>query len=179
MSKNGPYNGSFVVVDFEFAHFNGKQKIIEIGAVRYYNFKKKKEFHCFINHGLGCKISGKEKKITHITDKELQSGISFPEAMKLFKKFIGDNKVYSWGNSDNSVLHKNLKEYKLRYKIDLIDGRESIFNKTTGIKRQFSVSDAVTYVGEVFQGIKHNALCDALNTAIVLLKCINYKNGLN
>ena len=160
-------NTSFCVADFEFS--SNDNQILEIGAVKVFNNEIKSEFHCFIKQN-GNKLTNLDKKITKLTNSQLENGISLEKALTEFYKFCDDNIIYTWSNSDKKILDINLNRINSKLSFDFHDGREEIFNKYTGFKRNLSVTDAINWVGEYFEGEKHNALNDAKNTATIFIK---------
>lgn len=162
-------NGDFCVIDLEFS--SNSQTIIEIAVVKYKNYKEIDSFQTYINHGKGYKLSASDKRITHISEESLEGGIPLKEGLCKTIEFIGNNTVYAWGGSDNSVFNKNIQNINYNHKIDISDAR-ILFNNVSGLKHNLSVEDAVMYIGDLFTGTKHNPLDDARNTAKIIIACL-------
>ena len=108
----------YVILDLEWnGTFHKKWKtffneIIEFGAV-----KADDEMHlldtfsCVVQPQVGKKLSGKVKKLTNITEEELEQGIPFPLALKRFKEFLQDAVLMTWGTSDILTLMENCRCY--------------------------------------------------------------------
>lgn len=110
----------YVIIDLEWNNvYSRKHKgffneIIEIGAVMAdENFRTLDTFSILIKSQLGKKLSSRVKKLTQISNEELKQGVTFPRAIKEFKKWIGDKDCVfmSWGNADVRTLVENYKYF--------------------------------------------------------------------
>ena len=106
----------YVIMDLEWNNSYNKvhkcfvNEILEIGAVMVNeDLEVIDTFSVIIRSQLIKKLSGRVKNLTHITNEDMSSGISFQRAVADFSAWIGDrNCVFlSWGNSDIRVLYDN------------------------------------------------------------------------
>ena len=106
--------------------------------------------------------------LTGISDTDLKNGEPFEEVIEKFKQWCGtDHLMLTWGPGDIPVLENNLAFHELDSSwigewMDL----QPVFNdQITGDKRQYSVTNSLTLVGEEMGELRaHDALNDALNT---------------
>lgn len=184
----------YVIMDLEWNNSYNKYRksfvneILEIGAVMVNDeLEVIDTFSVIIRSQLIKKLSGRVKNLTHITNEDMTSGVSFQRAVSDFSKWIGSrNCVFmSWGNSDIRVLYDNY----------------SMFCKTTGIpfltqyldlqkycqafivsasNQQISLVNAAIEMGIDLSDCKfHRALEDSLLGLRCLKKCFNKEHVLN
>ena len=112
-------------------------------------------------------------KLTGITDDMVEDAPSYAFAMGSFIEWCADaDVIYAWSENDLRQLRKEarLKEYThpgLESIISRWKDFQKEYAKLIGTSRRISLSDAVFYLGENFQGAEHDALWDARNTAEV------------
>lgn len=108
----------YIILDLEWNNTYARRikgflnEIIEIGAVMLDdNLKEIDEFSCFVNAQVGKKLRSNIKRLTHITNDDIKSGIVFTKAMSKFRDWIGseDNVILTWGDSDIRTLIENFK----------------------------------------------------------------------
>ena len=184
----------YVIMDLEWNNSYNKYRksfvneILEIGAVMVNDeLEVIDTFSVIIRSQLIKKLSGRVKNLTHITNEDMTSGVSFQRAVSDFSKWIGSrNCIFmSWGNSDIRVLYDNY----------------SMFCKTTGIpfltqyldlqkycqsfivsasNQQISLVNAAIEMGIDISDCKfHRALEDSLLGLRCLKKCFNRDHVLN
>lgn len=141
-------------------------EIIQIGAVKVGengeyidNFKigVKPQYYTLMNN--------KVKKLTGITNEDLEYGFDFPVAYHHFRTWCGEDVIFfSWGNDDKGILNQNMKLHELGDFHDKVYNLQKIFDMQIGHQnRQMSLEDAVAMIG----GNKrrtHDANSDALST---------------
>lgn len=121
---------NFIIFDLEFnsTKIPNKDKnineIIEIGAIKLN--EKLKEVDCFsmtVRPKYTKKLNPYTKKLTHITEEELNKSKDFSSVIELFKVWCGnkENIVFlSWSDTDLHVIAENYFEYLKMSKVDLI-----------------------------------------------------------
>lgn len=106
----------FVVMDLEWNNAYSKRlggyinEIIEIGAVKLdENMETVGSFSRVVRSQISKKLRGSVKRLTHLTDDDINSGAPFTKVFSEFKKWIGDEEtvVATWGDGDARVLLDN------------------------------------------------------------------------
>ena len=106
----------FVIMDLEWNNSYNKMRkcfvneVLEIGAVMVNEeLEVIDTFSLIIRSQLIKKLSGRVKNLTHISNEDMSSGVSFQRAVSDFSKWIGSRPCVflSWGNSDIRVLYDN------------------------------------------------------------------------
>ncbi len=106
----------FVIMDLEWNNTYAKKKkmffneIIEIGAVKLNSSLETVDtFSCLIRSQVGKKLRGSVKRLTHISNADLNTGTLFTKAVSDFRRWIGDEEtvVFTWGDTDIRVLIEN------------------------------------------------------------------------
>lgn len=148
-------------------------EIIEIGAVRVLPSGERKDcFKSLVKPKYFKKMNEKVAQITGITTSVLEDAPFFSEAFARFLAFCGEGKrlaLLTWGPDDIPMLRANMKlngieEGLLPPSYDL----QKIFNRQiTGEKRQWALGDAVDLLELPKEWTAHDALHDALYTALV------------
>ena len=175
----------FVVMDLEWNNTYAKKangyinEIIEIGAVKLdEDLETVDTFSCIIRSQIGKKLRGTVKRLTHLTNDDINGGMPFTKAFSLFRKWIGneDTVIVTWGDSDIRVLLDNFKYLNgikvvpfLKTYCDL----QRFFHKFTKNSRghQTGLLTAAEMIGidpEMY--IHHRALGDSMLTADILKK---------
>ena len=108
--------------------------------------------------------------LTSISDKDLEDGLPFSEAIKQFREFCGEDSILiTWGQSDIKILEENLIMHEMDYGWipEDFDAQIMFDLQETMEDRKFSLDYAVYYFG--IKGIKaHDALNDARDTSEVI-----------
>lgn len=149
-------------------------EIIEIGAVKMNGRKEViDEYHQYIKPSVYDKLHFHTREILGISMNQLQSGISFEQAVKEFLEWCGDRPIFcTWGTLDLNELQKNMNYYQI---MDLLPGPIYYYD----IQKLFSIAYenqedrkslgyAVDYLEIPEEGAFHEALEDARYTAKVL-----------
>lgn len=172
----------YVFVDFEMnmidpEHWQEmkvcKNEIIEIGAVKLdAGYNETASFKRYVKPAYGS-MDSRIIKLTGITDEMLAEAPAFDEAIGDFIDWCADaDVVYAWSENDLRQFNREsrLKGYAHPGKDRLTSiwkDFQKEYAKLIGTSRRISLSDAVFYLGENFQGAEHDALWDARNTAEV------------
>ena len=163
-------------------------EILEIGAVMVTEeLEVIDTFSVIIRSQLIKKLSGRVKNLTHITNEDMMSGVSFQRAVSDFTKWIGSkNCIFmSWGNSDIRVLYDNYSMFCkikgipfLTEYLDLQKYCQQFIVSATN--QQISLVNAAIEMGIDISGCKfHCALEDSLLGLRCLKKCYNKDHLMN
>ena len=150
-------------------HLRGE--IIEIGAVKLNpDLTLGEEFTMDVRPVYFRRMHYKVKKITGFDKDRLSHGVSFPEAMELFRAWCGDDVTFlTWGWDDQGIFEQNIIIHDLDW--DWIAGwvnLQMIYNlQTGGDKNQKSLAAAMEHFEIEQTRVAHDALGDAYNTALV------------
>lgn len=109
----------YIILDLEFNGTYSKNRhcfvneIIEFGAVKCdEQLNIIDTFSELIMPQISKKLNTHVSKLTHLTMEELrQSHRNFPQVLSLFRKFLGDGVLMSWGTSDILVLMENYRYF--------------------------------------------------------------------
>lgn len=184
----------YVIMDLEWNNSYNKFKkcfvneILEIGAVMVDDeLEVIDTFSVIIKSQLIKKLSGRVKNLTHITNEDMSSGVSFQKAVSDFSKWIGKrNCIFmSWGNSDIRVLVDNFSMFckmpNVPFLTQYIDLQKYCqkFIVNAGNQQIGLVNAAVEMGIDVSQCQFHRALEDSLLGLRCLKKCFNRDNILD
>ncbi|MEE1010578.1 MAG: 3'-5' exonuclease [Acutalibacteraceae bacterium] len=180
----------FIVMDLEWNNTYAKKangyinEIIEIGAVKLdKDLETVDTFSCIIRSQIGKKLRGTVKRLTHLTNADINAGMPFTKAFSVFRKWIGNEEtvILTWGDGDIRVLLDNFKYLNgikvipfLSTYCDLQKSFQKINNSSKG--QQTGLLTAAEMVGidpEMY--IHHRALGDSMLTAEIFRK-IYYGN---
>ena len=148
-------------------------EIIQIGAVML-NEKLEEigSFEAKVYPEFYKRVNRKIEELTGITDKELEKGLPFTEAINNFRNWCGDDSILlTWGPCDVQMLEDNLIIHDMDYSWipEDFDAQLMFDFQETMEDRNYSLDYAVYYFG--IRGIKaHDALNDARDTAAVIRK---------
>lgn len=175
----------FIVMDLEWNNTYAKKangyinEIIEIGAVKLdEDLETVDTFSCIIRSQIGKKLRGTVKRLTHLTNADINAGMPFTKAFSVFRKWIGNEEtvILTWGDGDIRVLLDNFKYLNgikvipfLNKYCDLQKSFQKINNSSKG--QQTGLLTAAEMVGidpEMF--IHHRALGDSMLTAEIFKK---------
>lgn len=173
----------FVVLDLEWNNTYAKKakgyinEIIEIGAVKLdAELENVDTFSCIIRSQIGKKLRGSVKRLTHLTNDDINSGMPFTKAFSMFRKWIGTEEtvIFTWGDGDVRVLLENFKYLNgikvipfLNKYCDLQRVFQRIMGSTKG--QQTGLLNAAQMLDidpEMY--IHHRALGDSMLTADIL-----------
>lgn len=175
----------FIITDLEWngsytrkthGYFN---EIIEIGAVKVDETLGSAEtFHTVIRPVISRKLSNIVTDLTNITPEELEEGLPFQEAVKLFTEWIGEEEAVlaTWSNTDLLVMMENFRYYNRNetipfatHYVDLQRFCQHQLEVDSG--HQLGLSHAAERLGISEEGMAlHRALDDSILTARVLKK---------
>lgn len=177
-----------IVVDLEMNRLDFKyenerkistNEVIEIGAIAMNEkFEEIGVFKMYVKPQFNDKVVKKVEKLTGITMDMLQDSPVFADAFDAFIKWcisFGEEVVmYGWSDSDELQLRREMKLKSIQWNEDVDKvfrqwhDFQKEFSDLVGIGRIITLSQAVDYAGIDFAGQKHDACCDARNTAYLL-----------
>ncbi|MDR7074136.1 3'-5' exonuclease [Fictibacillus barbaricus] len=166
----------YIVYDLEMT--NRLSEIIEIGAVRMRVINGElvqiDTFQSFVQPKMD-KLNSRITNLTGITKRDLISAPSYTEAIQSFRSWIGPDEYYlcSWGPEDkwalitDSTFHQSDIEWIVNHN-DLQFHFSMLHDSEKGFR--FGLSRALQTIQLTYEGSKHRALDDAINTALILKK---------
>lgn len=178
----------FIVMDLEWNNTYAKKangyinEIIEIGAVKLdSDIETVDTFSCIIRSQIGKKLRGSVKKLTHLTNDDISSGMPFTKAFSMFRKWIGNEEtvILTWGDGDIRVLLDNFKYLNGIKVIPFLDrycDLQKCFQKysKSGKGQQTGLLTAAEILGiDPDMYIHHRALGDSMMTAEILKRIFN------
>ncbi len=184
----------YVIMDLEWNNSYNKIKkcfvneVLEIGAVMVdEELEVIDTFSVIIRSQLIKKLSGRVKNLTHISNEDMSSGVSFQRAIADFSKWIGGrNCIFmSWGNSDIRVLVDNFSMFcgmnTIPFLTQYVDLQKYCQEFIVGVaNQQIGLLNAAVHMGiDVSQCSFHRALEDSLLGLRCLKKCFNREHILN
>ena len=146
-------------------------EIIQIGAVMLNEeLDEIGSFEVKVRPKFYTRMNRKVEELTGISDKDLEDGLPFPEAVNKFKDWCGkDSILLTWGPCDVEMLEDNLIVHKMDYSWipEEFDAQLMFDFQETMEDRNYSLDYAMYYFN--LRGIKaHDALNDARDTASVI-----------
>ncbi len=177
----------FIVLDLEWNNTYAKKakgyinEIIEIGAVKLDNeLENVDTFSCIIRSQIGKKLRGSVKRLTHLTNDDINSGMPFTKAFSMFRKWIGNEEtvIFTWGDGDVRVLLENFKYLNGIKVIPFLEkycDLQRVFQRIHGSAKgqQTGLLNAAQMLEidpEMY--IHHRALGDSMLTADILKKLL-------
>ncbi len=175
----------YIVLDLEWNNTYAKKangfinEIIEIGAVKLDSeLDTVDTFSCIIRSQIGKKLRGSVKRLTHLTNDDINSGMPFTKAFSMFRKWIGSEEtvIFTWGDGDVRVLLENfqyLNGIKVIPFLDKYCDLQRVFQRLyscpkgqqTGL---LTAAQMLDIDPEMY--IHHRALGDSMLTADILKK---------
>jgi inhibitor of KinA sporulation pathway (predicted exonuclease) len=169
----------YIVYDLEMT--NRLSEIIEIGAIRMKLVDGElvllDTFQSFVQPKMD-KLNTRITNLTGITNKDLISAPTYTEAIESFRTWIGFEDYYlcSWGPEDkwalitDSTFHQTDIEWIINHN-DLQFHFSILHDSEKGFR--YGLSRALQTLELSYEGSKHRALDDAINTARILNKIFN------
>ena len=175
---------NYIVVDFEMNPVAGeyraerqicRSEIIEIGAVIMdESFMVLGEFKTLVKPQYNDSIYKKYETLTGISSQMVYGAPTFATAYEMFvnwcESYEDEYEVYAWSENDYNqiVAEMTLKNYTNEEKKKSLErwfDFQKEYTEKLGLERALSLEKALDYAGIAFEGKRHDALCDAKNTA--------------
>lgn len=176
---------NYIIIDLEWngaplyrtgGYFN---EIIEIGAVRLDDdLNRVDTFQALVKPRIHKRLTGRVKKLTHISNDEVRAARNFNETYRAFRSWLGDgeNCVLTWGTGDILVLLENFEQFDIKRGMDAIHNycdAQAICQRALGIDpaKQPGLSAVAEMLGlECGDMDMHRALDDSIVSADCLVK---------
>ena len=181
---------NYIILDLEWdsvyvKHIGGfMNQILQIGAVKLNeNFDIIDVFDVVIKSSVSKRLTRRFVELTGITKEEMLAGIEFPQAVKMYNEWCGDDTVtMTWSNSDLYTIDENEQhllsnavKFRIEKYLDLqkyIEGEMRFLGFE--LKNQISLFDAAEKLGVSTSDMHlHNAKDDSLICAALLKKYYN------
>ncbi len=165
-----PLNGSYVVFDIETTGlYAGKDKIIEIGAVKLMGGKICETFSTFVNPQIP--IPEFITKLTGINNAMVAGAPGIEEALDTFLKFVGDLPIVAHNASfDTGFIKYNAKAFGRRFDNTIVDTLQLTKNLLPKLGK-YRLNTVAKHLGVELKN-HHRALDDAIATANIFQKCV-------
>lgn len=174
----------YIIYDLEATCWMGRppggiNEVIEIGALMLNDFGEDiGSFNKFIKPTVNPELSSFCKKLTSITQEQIDRSKTFPIVIEEFKDWIGvDSEDYilgSWGKFDREILKVNCALHRLE---------DDWLTNYINVKKQYrllknnpkytGLKNSVEREGFEFTGVHHRAISDAENLAKIFRKYID------
>ncbi len=189
----------YVIIDLEFNNLNNitkhypefyekypdlkslsiQNEIIEIGAIKVDKYMKVQgKLKEYVKPSIIPVLNPEITEITNITEKELNSGISFDEGIKKLKNFIGEDVFCSWAKDDVAQIIINAHHHgfkNLKWIERYLDVQEYT-SKILGVKKSLSLKNALKRLNiRIDNRLLHDALNDAEFTVLVFKQLYNHR----
>lgn len=176
---------NYIVLDLEWNQSNtGKEpevklmpfEIIDFGAIKCNeHMEMVDEFNHLIKPSVYQNMHHITSKIIHLHMKDLQKGMSFPEVIKEFRSWCGDDYVFcTWGPLDLYELQRNIRFYHLEplsnVSLRFLDVQKLFSIAFEDRKLRRNLEYAIDFLGIEKDIPFHRAFSDAYYTAKVLNK---------
>lgn len=168
--------------DGDFQRDNGE--IIEIGAIKYRGKTKIDEFSQFIRPVKHPKLSDFCKKLTTITQDDVDNASLFNDVMRNFEQWIKEGneelKIYFWscGDYDPRQITKecimNSYQGQMVQLLTNAKNMKHVFGDLTGIRGRRSMSRMLEYFQIPLEGTHHRGIDDARNLGKIFEKMYDY-----
>lgn len=174
----------FIVYDLEATCWMGRpphghNEVIEIGAVSINRYGEVLgRFEKFIQPTVNPKLSSFCKRLTSISQENVDRADKYPKVIDQFKNWIDiyerDYTLCSWGKFDKNLLQNDCDLHKLEkeWLEEHINVKKQYFDNR-GIEVHSGLKATVEKEGFEFTGIQHRAISDAENLAKIFLKYID------
>jgi sporulation inhibitor KapD len=165
----------YLFIDFEFTMAEKKQRmkafypeIIEAGMVMVVDDQIIDQFSSFVAPLKFPILSDRCKSFLHISQKQVDKGISFFELIRKFEECNKqyENVVVTWGNMDMKVLRHNCLQAGVPFPLNMAKEIDLSmeYKRFFGDQNQTGLWKAVQQYGKEGTGKHHRALDDALTT---------------
>ena len=147
-----------------------QMEIIEIGAVKVNELGLiVDEFDIFIKPYLYPRLSLYCRKLTGITQAQVDLAVSFPAANTRFKEWCDGAALWSWGE-DRNLMKQDGRLWGVDVTYAMQTKNLSLAFKRRYQRRKCGVLRALHILGMEFEGEHHRAIDDAHNTARIFVE---------
>jgi inhibitor of KinA sporulation pathway (predicted exonuclease) len=155
---------------WEAAWVRHRMETIEIGAVRLDDaLGVVEEYDSFVRPVVVPRLSSFCRKLTSITQEQVDAADTFPKAFARFLTWMGSGprRLVTWGAFDLGQLRMDCDRHGMVFPTRLVDDHlnlKTAFGKWKGLKR-VAMDDALELLGLSYEGHPHRGLDDARNLA--------------
>lgn len=129
------------------------------------------------------KVSKFCTKLTTLTQRQVDTGITFQEAMnKLLKDYDSANRTFvSWGDYDRKMFERNSRDYGVKYPFGPRHmNLKNSFTLLHGLEHEPGLDTALDYLGMKLEGTHHRGIDDARNIARIFIHSLaKFRSGSN
>jgi DNA polymerase III epsilon subunit-like protein len=171
------FNMFFPFKQGEFANPNLKSEIIQIGAVKLdENLEVTSQYNRIIRPVVYKRINPYVKKKTGINGSQIARGLTFLEAIKEFRSWMGDGSVLcSWGHDDILGLRDNCLFFGFRsLSLNKFINIQKLYMTHEKLAQQPSLESAVEALNIKKDAPFHDAFSDAVYTSDILKKVYDF-----
>lgn len=161
-----------IILDLEWnrSYDQPLEEILQIGAIRLNKLGDPitDTFSIFIHPQLYREFSKSARCLPEF-QRSLDSELDFPAAYAMFRAWCGDETEFAeWGGNDLNILNANCKYWDLPVlEPEKVYDFQWTFSALLGLERQLRLCDVIEYLQIPSPFCFHNALHDALYTALV------------
>jgi len=162
-----------IVLDLEWNRGYDKKpldEILQIGAVRLENPYNQivDTFNICILPLIHKSLNRPAKQLPMLEDIQT-SGLIFPKAMELFRAWCGQEQIFAvWGGDDVDILRQNCSYWQVPcVEAEVVYDFQAAFSRRVETRQSVALYRAVEYCGIPDSFTYHNALNDAMYTALV------------
>ena len=174
---------NYIILDLEWNQSNTSKEeickvlpfeIIEIGAIKLDEYRQKTdEFNELIKPQIYHEMHYYTKKLIHIQMEQLKNKRTFPEVMKEFREWWGNDYIFcTWGPLDLTELQRNIRHYQMEPIADrpfrFLDIQKLFSIAYEDGKSRRSLEYAIDFLNIEKDIPFHRALSDAYYTAKIL-----------
>ena len=135
-------------------------------------------FSKFVKPTVNPVLSGFCKKLTSISQENVDSADKYPRVIEQFKEWIDiydhDYRLCSWGKYDKVMLKDNCDLHKMDTEwLDMSTDLKSEYHEIKGEHKLTGLKNTLKKEGIEFTGTHHRAISDAENTAKIFIKYVD------
>ena len=127
------------------------------------------------------KVSQFCTKLTTLTQEQVDTGVTFQEAMSLLKKkYNSSNSLFvSWGDYDRKMFERNCQDYGVKYPFGPRHmNLKNTFAVLHGLERELGMDAALFAYNLKIEGTHHRGIDDAKNIAKIFIDLVGiYRAG--
>lgn len=170
-------NAKYVVFDIETTGFSvNYDKIIEIGAEKYYKNNQEEKFDRIINPHLI--LGEKTKELTNITQEMVDNGVEIEDALKDFLEFAkGSILVAHNATFDVGFMYEFFRKYNIDFKPFPVIDTMQLARALHGDKLKKANLDVLTKFYKVRLDNHHRADADTEATALIFMNMLKELNN--
>lgn len=156
-----------------------QERIIQLGYVVFEDEPYTLLEQRCININIGVPLSSFIKKLTGITDEQIQNGTTIQDAYNMLisdrEKYNASRKLLTWGGGDQTAIMDEVKPDKLHFGRSALNVKHlyQLYQEVNGANPSGGLKKSMSKLGIKFEGSAHNALVDAINTAKIFVHLKN------